>query len=133
MQTSLCLCKNLQCNTVFSQFERLTNARFRRSSDLCEDMTMIQTTQVGTINNEQNPTATSANIFMTCTLVGAVVGSFLAVQIVSETLGSLAWQITLTVGFGGATVGGVSGLLTATLADVIFGGRLEEDFISEEY
>lgn len=93
---------------------------------------MIQTTQIAAIETETRAFDQTARIFVTCTVVGALVGAVLSVQIINETLGTVPFPILVMTGFSGSTVGGVSALLVATLADVIFGGRLEETAFSED-
>lgn len=98
---------------------------------------MIQATQFGEsetkqATREQLESKSPVKAFIFCTLLGALIGPFVVHQQVVQTIGSMSVPVALMTAFIGSSVGGVSGLLIATMADVIFGGRLEESSYHEE-
>lgn len=97
---------------------------------------MIQATQFGNAENRQTTkefsTKSPLKTFVFFTVLGAIIGPFVVHQQVVQTIGSMSFAVAIMTAFNGSCVGGISGLLIATMADVIFGGRLEEDAYIED-
>lgn len=98
---------------------------------------MIQATQFRESENKQGTVQRVENnsplkVFVFCTLLGALIGPFVVHQQVMQTIGTISMPVAFMTAFIGSSVGGISGLLIATMADVIFTGRLEESSYVEE-
>ncbi|MBX9690549.1 MAG: hypothetical protein K2X27_27785 [Candidatus Obscuribacterales bacterium] len=74
----------------------------------------------------ENSEKSAFRFFLLFTILGAIAGPIVTYNIspVCSEFNAGICFMTLLVG---TSVGGVSGLLLATLSDVIFSGRLEED------
>lgn len=92
---------------------------------------MIQATSIGMTASEQAEQGSSQDsplkAFLFCTFLGAVIGPFVLHQQVAPTVEAMTLPLILMITFIGASTGGITGLLVATMWDVIVGGRLEEE------